>query len=48
LLEKGDFGATSYVKTLQGIEGLEELALMVDDYDFAGALRIIESQDDEQ
>ena len=43
LLEKGDFGATGYVKTLRGIVGMKELAEKVDDYDFAGALRIIES-----
>ena len=43
LLEKGDFGATGYIEKLQGIAGMNELAEKIDDYDFAGALKIIES-----
>ena len=42
LLEKSDFGATSYVEKLQGIAGMKELVEKVDDYDFLGALKIIE------
>jgi len=44
LLEKGDFGAMGYVAKLYGIAGMEELAVKIDDYDFAGALKIIESR----
>jgi len=43
LLEKGDFGATSYVEKLHGIEGMEELAKRIDNYDFEGAIRVMSS-----
>jgi len=43
LLEKDDFGATRYVDRLQCIAGLEEIASLIDDYDFTGALKKIES-----
>jgi HPt (histidine-containing phosphotransfer) domain-containing protein len=43
LLEKGDFGAGNYVEKLQGIAGLEELASCIDDYDFEGALKALDS-----
>jgi signal transduction histidine kinase/CheY-like chemotaxis protein len=45
LLEKADFKAIDYVEKLQGIEGLEELAQLIDDYDFEGALEIILSNE---
>jgi HPt (histidine-containing phosphotransfer) domain-containing protein len=41
LLENADFGASKYVEKLQSIEGLEELAARIDDYDFEGALEIL-------
>ena len=43
LLEKGDFGASSYVEKLQGIAGMNELAEKIDDYDFEGALQLLKS-----
>jgi len=43
LLEKGDFSATRYVQKLLGIAGMKEFAEMIDDYDFPGALKMIES-----
>jgi HPt (histidine-containing phosphotransfer) domain-containing protein len=43
LLEKNDFGASAYVEKLEGIEGMDELASAIDDYDFTGALSIIEN-----
>ncbi|MCL2703162.1 MAG: response regulator [Defluviitaleaceae bacterium] len=41
LLEKSDFGASGYVEKLQGIAGMEELAERIDDYDFEGALAVL-------
>ena len=41
LLKKGDFGAVSFVEKLQGIAGMEELAQRIDDYDFEGALQML-------
>jgi HPt (histidine-containing phosphotransfer) domain-containing protein len=41
LLEKGDFGAADFVEKLQGITGMEDLAARVDDYDFEGALKLL-------
>jgi len=41
LLESADFGASSYVEKLQGIEGMEELAERIDDYDFDSALELL-------
>jgi len=43
LLAKGDFKALEYVEKLQGIEGMAELADMIDDYDFENALKLLES-----
>ena len=43
LLKNGDFGATEYVKKLQSITGMDELAEVIDDYDFEAAYKIIES-----
>jgi signal transduction histidine kinase/CheY-like chemotaxis protein len=42
LLRKGDFGAVDFVEELQGIAGMEELAEKIDDYDFEGALVLLE------
>jgi CheY-like chemotaxis protein len=42
MLEKADFGATNYVEKLQGIIGLEELAQLIDDYDFKGSLKALD------
>jgi HPt (histidine-containing phosphotransfer) domain-containing protein len=42
LLRKSDFGAVDFVEELQGIAGLEGLAEKVDDYDFDGALELLE------
>jgi hypothetical protein len=41
LLEKGDFGAAGYAEKLLGVEGMEELAERIDDYDFEGALQVL-------
>jgi CheY-like chemotaxis protein len=43
LLEQDDFGASGYVKRLEGIKGTEELAKLIDDYDFEGALEFLDS-----
>jgi len=43
LLQKGDFTAVSYVDKLRGIDGMQELAELIDDYDFTGALELIGS-----
>ena len=43
LLEKGGFGAMRYVGKLQGIAGMEALEARIGDYDFMGALQIMES-----
>jgi hypothetical protein len=39
LLENTDFGAARYVEKLRGIEGMEELAELIEEYDFEGALK---------
>jgi len=44
LLRKSDFAAGNYVEKLQGIDGMRELADMIDDYDFTGALGFIEER----
>jgi HPt (histidine-containing phosphotransfer) domain-containing protein len=44
LLEKADFDAAGYVEKLQGITGLEELVQRIDDYDFEGALELLEKK----
>jgi len=41
LLEKGDFGAVGFVERLKGVEGMEKLAELIDDYDFEGALQLL-------
>jgi len=41
LLEKSDFEASKYVERLQGIEGMEEVAERIDNYDFEGALALL-------
>ena len=38
LLEKGDFAASGYVERLQAIAGMQELAILIDEYDFEAAL----------
>jgi hypothetical protein len=43
LLAKADFSASDYVEKLQGIIGMEELAETIDDYDFLGALKILDT-----
>ena len=43
LLEKSDFNAADYVERLRGIAGMEQLAHLIDDYDFEGALKELES-----
>jgi len=47
LLKRDDFGAAKYVDKLQSISGMEELAEMIDEYDFAGALAILEKMKSE-
>ena len=42
LLEKGDFAASSYVERLRRIAGMEALAERIDDYDFEGALKLLD------
>jgi hypothetical protein len=39
LLEKGDFGAASFAEKLQAAAGMEELAGLIDDYNFEDALK---------
>jgi len=46
LLKKGDFGATAYADALQGVCGAEELARLIGDYDFEGALELLETMRD--
>jgi HPt (histidine-containing phosphotransfer) domain-containing protein len=43
LLEKGDFTSSTYVEKLESIKGMAELAQHIDDYDFEGALKILNS-----
>jgi HPt (histidine-containing phosphotransfer) domain-containing protein len=43
LLKKGNFNAINYVTDLQGIEGMEELAELINDYDFDSALEKLNS-----
>ncbi|MCL2664305.1 MAG: ATP-binding protein [Defluviitaleaceae bacterium] len=42
LLEKSDYKASEYVHKLNGIAGMKDLADLIEDYDFAGALKFIE------
>jgi signal transduction histidine kinase/CheY-like chemotaxis protein len=42
LLEKNDFAAVDYVEKLQNIAATKELAELIDDYDFEGALNKLE------
>jgi hypothetical protein len=41
LLEAGDFRAADFAEKLQSIAGMEKLAERIDDYDFEGALAIL-------
>jgi HPt (histidine-containing phosphotransfer) domain-containing protein len=41
LLVKGDFGASEYAEKLHKIAGMEDLAEKIDDYDFEGALQLL-------
>jgi len=41
LLRKNDFSAGNYVEKLRSITGMQELANLIDDYDFAAALEFI-------
>ena len=43
LLKKGSLSSLEYVMKLQGIAGMGELAERIDDYDFHGALGILDS-----
>ena len=43
LLKKGDVAAVDYVQELMCIAGMEELAELIDDYDFDGALNMLNS-----
>jgi len=42
LLKSNDFSAGDYVDTLRKIDGMDELADLIDNYDFDGALKAIE------
>jgi len=42
LLKKDDFSATSYVEKLRTVAGLEALAELIDEYEFAEALELVE------
>ena len=46
LLKKNDFGAVDYVEELRDIAGMEKLAGLIDDYDFDGALLLLEKRRD--
>jgi len=41
LLEKCVFSSSDYVERLQGIDGMEELANRIDDFDYEGALSLL-------
>jgi len=43
LLRKNDFAALDHVEKLRGVAGMQGLAELIDDYDFTGALKFIES-----
>ena len=43
LLRKGDFEALGYVEKLKSIAGMDDLTERIDDYDFTGALELIEA-----
>jgi len=40
-LEKGDVGAVGFVADLQSVAGMDEMASLIDDYDFEGALELL-------
>jgi HPt (histidine-containing phosphotransfer) domain-containing protein len=42
LLAKSDFGASEYTERLQGITGMEELAERIENFDFEGALAVLD------
>jgi HPt (histidine-containing phosphotransfer) domain-containing protein len=41
-LLRSDFAVTKYSERLEGIAGMEELAVLIEDYDFDGALELID------
>jgi HPt (histidine-containing phosphotransfer) domain-containing protein len=41
LLENSDYAASEYVEKLQGVAGMEDLAQLIDEYDFNGALEVL-------
>jgi len=43
LLRRGDYTAMSYIEKLQGIEGMAGLIERIDDYDFEGALQLLQT-----
>ena len=43
LLENSDFSASEYIEKLRGTVGMEGIADCIDDYDFTGALELLES-----
>jgi len=47
LLKKNDFGASDYVDRLRGIVGMDKLADRIDDYDFEGALLVLDEKKSE-
>jgi hypothetical protein len=42
LLENCDFAAAEYAEKLRGIPGMEKLTERIDEYDFEGALKILD------
>jgi len=45
LLKNGEFDALNFVEKLRGIKDMDELADRIEDYDFTGALEILDSLD---
>jgi len=43
LLNNGDFSALSYVERLKSLKGMENLAELIDDYDFTAAYEIVKN-----
>jgi HPt (histidine-containing phosphotransfer) domain-containing protein len=48
LLSKSDFAAVDYAEKLQNIAGMERLAELIDDYDFEGALNLLQTSEKEK
>ena len=44
MLRKNDFAAGNYVEKLRSITGMQELADLIDDYDFAAAIKFLEER----